>query len=333
MYYKNSIELKNISKTFDNIKYVLSDISLEIQPGKFFVLLGPSGCGKSTLLRIIAGLEEPNTGEIFINDRYVNNLAPGKRNISMVFQNYALFPHMSVRENIAYGMKVRGIKKHKREARINEISNMLGIQELLNRKPKELSGGQKQRVALGRAIVREPDVFLFDEPLSNLDAKLRSEIRNDLKELHNRMKYTFIYVTHDQVEAMTLGDRICVLNDGIIQQLDTPLNVYNKPNNTFVAAFLGNPRINLIKIENGYMGIRPHYLNLDNRDNLSSKIEGKYQYKETLGDIIYIHFTINGNKLIGTASNDYELNINDSVTFFYDQNHAIYFDSKKNLIK
>ena len=240
------VVLKNISKNFGQ-REVLKDINLEINDGEFVVLVGASGCGKSTLLRMIAGLETQSDGDIFIEERLVNDIAPKDRDIAMVFQSYALYPHLTVKENIALSLKIRKIPKCEIERRVSRACEILKLDEYLNSKPKELSGGQRQRVALARAIVREPKVFLMDEPLSNLDAKLRSEMRSEIKKLHKKLKTTFIYVTHDQTEALTMGDRIVVLNEGKIQQFDTPYNVYHKPNNVFCATFMGNNPMNIIK--------------------------------------------------------------------------------------
>lgn len=239
--------LKALTKKFDDVVAV-NTMDLEISDREFVVLVGPSGCGKTTTLRMVAGLEEITAGEIYIGDRLVNHLAPKDRDIAMVFQNYALYPHMNVFDNMAFGLKMRKVPKEERAALVNEAAEILGIQELLDRKPKQLSGGQRQRVALGRAIVRKPDVFLFDEPLSNLDAKLRVQMRTELVKLHNRLQSTSIYVTHDQVEAMTMGDRIVVMNNGWIQQVGAPLDLYNKPVNLFVAGFIGSPAMNLIPV-------------------------------------------------------------------------------------
>lgn len=249
-----NVILKNISKNFDK-KEILKNINLNIKDGEFIVLVGASGCGKSTLLRMIAGLEVQSSGNIFINNELVDNLSPKDRNIAMVFQNYALYPHLNVKENISLGLKVRHTAKCEIERRVERASEILKLNEYLYRKPKELSGGQRQRVALARAIVREPMVFLMDEPLSNLDAKLRSEMRSEIKKLHKKLQTTFIYVTHDQTEALTMGDRIVVLNEGIIQQVDTPDNIYNNPENTFVATFMGTNPMNLTEgtIDNGFL--------------------------------------------------------------------------------
>ena len=249
------IELKKITKGFDSNKPVLENLNLTVNDGEFLVLVGPSGCGKSTTLRLIAGLETAGSGDIFIAGKLVNNIPPKDRDISMVFQNYALYPHMNVYDNMAFGLKLRKYPKDKIRARVNEAADILEIGDLLDRKPKQLSGGQRQRVALGRAIVRKPQVFLFDEPLSNLDAKLRVQMRAEIKKLHKQLKTTMVYVTHDQVEAMTMGSRIAVMKDGIIHQLNTPLNIYNKPADLFVASFIGSPAMNFIttKITNDNM--------------------------------------------------------------------------------
>ncbi|MCY4606132.1 MAG: sn-glycerol-3-phosphate ABC transporter ATP-binding protein UgpC [Gemmatimonadetes bacterium] len=238
--------LKNIRKVYDKDVVAVDDANIEIKDKEFVVLVGPSGCGKSTTLRMIAGLEEITAGEISIDGTIVNDVPPKDRDIAMVFQNYALYPHMSVYQNMAFGLKLRKYPKDEIEARVQEAADILGIQELLERKPKALSGGQRQRVAVGRAIVRKPKVFLFDEPLSNLDAKLRVQMRTEISKLHTRLGATMVYVTHDQVEAMTMGDRIVVMRDGLIQQIDKPLHLYNKPVNQFVAGFIGSPSMNFI---------------------------------------------------------------------------------------
>ena len=242
------VVLKNISKSFGK-REILKNINLEINDGEFVVLVGASGCGKSTLLRMIAGLETVSSGEIVIEDTVVNNVPPKDRDIAMVFQNYALYPHLSVKDNIALGLKVRHTAKCEITRRTTRAVEILKLEDYINSKPKELSGGQRQRVALARAIVREPKVFLMDEPLSNLDAKLRSEMRSEIKKLHQKLKTTFIYVTHDQTEALTMGDKIVVLNNGEIQQVDTPENIYNKPKNVFVATFMGANPMNIARAE------------------------------------------------------------------------------------
>jgi ABC-type sugar transport system ATPase subunit len=244
------VSIRNVKKNYGDVQ-VIRDLSVEIQAGEFLVFVGPSGCGKSTLLRMIAGLEGFESGEIRINDRPVNDLHPSKRDIAMVFQEYALYPHMSVRKNMGFGLKMRGYPEQEVQRRIEEAAAILQIQPLLERKPRELSGGQRQRVAMGRAIVRNPQVFLFDEPLSNLDAKLRVDMRSEIKALHQRLKTTSVYVTHDQVEAMTMADRIVVLNKGEIEQLGTPLELYNAPVSCFVASFLGSPPMNFLPVTVG----------------------------------------------------------------------------------
>ncbi|MEO3431942.1 sn-glycerol-3-phosphate ABC transporter ATP-binding protein UgpC [Inquilinus sp. CAU 1745] len=239
------VTLTNVVKRYDQLT-VIPDLNLEIEDKEFVVLVGPSGCGKTTTLRMIAGLERVSDGVVRIGDRDVTQFRPGLRNCSMVFQNYALYPHMTVRENIGYGMKVRGEAKGEIARKIEEAARILDLEPYLDRRPKQLSGGQRQRVAIGRAIVRDPDVFLFDEPLSNLDAKLRIEMRTEIKGLHRRLRNTVVYVTHDQVEAMTLADRVVVMNNGVIEQMADPITLYEKPANTFVAAFIGAPSMNFL---------------------------------------------------------------------------------------
>ncbi len=241
------IVLEGVTKTFGSDVIAVSDLSLEIGDGEFMVLVGPSGCGKSTILRLVAGLEEITAGEIWIDDRQVTDLQPKERDVAMVFQNYALYPHMTVEENLGFGLKIRRMNKIEARARVREAARILGLEPLLHRRPAELSGGQRQRVAMGRAMVREPQAFLMDEPLSNLDAKLRVQMRAELAKLHERLGTTTIYVTHDQVEAMTLGERVAVLREGLLQQVDTPQNLYNHPANLFVAAFIGSPPMNLVE--------------------------------------------------------------------------------------
>jgi len=241
-----SVQLKQLNKTFPGGVRAVQEVDLDIPDGEFVVLVGPSGCGKSTTLRMIAGLEDITSGEIYIGDRLVNNVAPGQRDIAMVFQNYALYPHMSVYQNMAFGLKMRRTPKREIQKRVTQAAQILSIEDLMKRRPRELSGGQRQRVALGRAIVRDPQVFLFDEPLSNLDAKLRVQMRAEISSLHQRLKTTMIYVTHDQVEAMTLGDQIVLMNGGVIQQVDSPLDIYNRPVNRFVGTFIGSPAMNII---------------------------------------------------------------------------------------
>src|SRR5919197_3020318 len=240
-----TVRLDHVYKRFGDVVAV-NDLSLEVRDEEFLVFVGPSGCGKTTALRMIAGLEEQTSGDIYIGDRLVNDVPPKDRDIAMVFQNYALYPHMDVTQNLAFGLKLRHVAKSEIGRRIAEGARMLGLERLLKRKPRELSGGQRQRVALGRAIVREPKVFLMDEPLSNLDAKLRVQTRAELIKLHRRLGITTVYVTHDQVEAMTMGDRIAVMKDGLLQQVDAPLTLYNRPANMFVAGFIGSPAMNFV---------------------------------------------------------------------------------------
>lgn len=240
------LSLRNIEKKYSNGFIAVPDFNLEVEDKEFIIFVGPSGCGKSTTLRMIAGLEEITGGELYIDGKVMNDVAPKDRDIAMVFQNYALYPHMTVYDNMAFGLKLRKTPKAEIEQRVREAAKVLDIEHLLDRKPKALSGGQRQRVAMGRAIVREPKVFLMDEPLSNLDAKLRVQMRSEISKLHKRLQTTFIYVTHDQTEAMTLGTRIVVLKDGIIKQVDTPQNLYYKPQNLFVAGFIGSPQMNFL---------------------------------------------------------------------------------------
>lgn len=243
-----TITLKDLVKAYGDTE-VLHHVAADIQDGEFLVIVGPSGCGKSTLLRMIAGLETVTSGEVSIGDRMVNKLEPADRDIAMVFQNYALYPHMSVRENMAYGLKIRKIDKGEINRRVEEAADILELRPYLDRKPRQLSGGQRQRVSMGRAIVRDPQVFLFDEPLSNLDAKLRVQMRLEIRKLQQKLGVTSIYVTHDQVEAMTLGDRLMVLNGGYVEQLGTPIELYDRPATVFVAGFIGSPAMNLIAVE------------------------------------------------------------------------------------
>jgi multiple sugar transport system ATP-binding protein len=241
-----SLHIKNIHKNYGNVQ-ILRDINIEARDGEFLVLLGPSGCGKSTLLSAIAGLDEVSSGQIVLDQQVINDLAPDRRDIAMVFQSYALYPTMSVRENLTFGMRVRGESKAKQDAAVQEVAGILQLSELLNRNPGQLSGGQRQRVAIGRAMVRSPKIFLFDEPLSNLDAMLRTDMRAELKKLHQRLKVTTVYVTHDQIEAMTLATKIVVMNKGRVQQVAAPQEIYEKPANVFVATFIGSPKMNCLR--------------------------------------------------------------------------------------
>lgn len=327
------VRLEGVWKKFEEVVAV-RDFNLKIEDQEFVVLVGPSGCGKTTTLRMIAGLEEITHGSIYIGDRLVNKVPARDRNIAMVFQNYALYPHMTVYENMAFGLEVRGTPKEEIRRRVLEAAEILGISELLHRKPKQLSGGQRQRVALGRAIVRKPQVFLFDEPLSNLDAKLRVQMRVELKKLHSRLTTTAVYVTHDQVEAMTMGDRIVVMKDGLIQQVGTPLELYNKPANTFVAGFLGSPSMNFFEAElvregmavtlqagavrlhlppdkshllNGYtgdrviVGIRPEDLQPVSQHLSGKTIQAIVEVVEPIGNETYVDVDAGGVSLVAGA--------------------------------
>tara|TARA_Y100001970_G_scaffold282747_1_gene396225 strand:+ start:1858 stop:2979 length:1122 start_codon:yes stop_codon:yes gene_type:complete len=289
------LKLSNISKNYGKLT-ILNNINLDIIDGEFLVLVGPSGCGKSTTLRLIAGLESPNIGDIYIEDEKINDKDPSKRDIAMVFQNYALYPHMTVFDNMAFGLKLQKLDGSEINKRVEEASEILMIEKYLNRKPKELSGGQRQRVALGRAIVRKPKVFLFDEPLSNLDAKLRSDMRVEIKKLHNILGATMIYVTHDQTEAMTMGDRIAVMNDGIIEQLDTPRKLYDQPKNKFVASFIGSPEMNFI---NGKIKKEEEFE--FKNDDLSLMIPNEHPQKQSLSSDIDV--------VLGVRSEDLHNNL------------------------
>ena len=292
------LKFEDIDKSFGE-NNVISKFNLEVEKGKFIVLLGPSGCGKSTLLRMIAGLEKIDNGKILLENNLLNDLLPSKRKIAMVFQSYALYPHMSVFQNISFGLKSEKISKNQIKDKVIEAAKILKIEELLDRRPKELSGGQRQRVAIGRAITRNPKLFLFDEPLSNLDAALRSEMRVEISKLHKKLKSNIVYVTHDQIEAMTLADKIVIMNNGKIEQFGSPEDIYNNPTNIFVAEFIGNPKMNILKIktqdiinkntfklidkeikfENSnfdkefYIGIRPEDISLEKKSEIASEIK------------------------------------------------------------
>lgn len=274
-----SITFKNIGKVYDKDVVAVADFNLEIDDKEFVVLVGPLGCGKTTTLRMVAGLEEISSGELYIDDKLVNDVFPKDRDIAMVFQNYALYPHMTVHDNMGFGLKIRKMEKSEIKERVANAAKILNIEELLKRKPRALSGGERQRVAIGRAIVREPKVFLMDEPLSNLDAKLRNEMRTEIIKLHKRLQTTFIYVTHDQTEAMTLGDRIVIMKDGLIQQIDSPQEVYNNPANEFVATFIGTPQMNLFDAEliiedNEYfISLNGHKVNLSEKHKKTLKLK------------------------------------------------------------
>ncbi len=329
----SNVVLKNVTKIYDK-KKVIDGVDLTINDKEFIVLVGASGCGKSTLLRMIAGLEEITEGEIFIGDKKVNNVQPKDRDIAFVFQSYALYPHMTVRENIAFGLKMRKVDKAEIEKKVQEAAQILDLGEYLDRKPKQLSGGQRQRVALGRAIVRNPKVFLMDEPLSNLDAKLRVQMRSEIKKLHEKLQTTFIYVTHDQTEALTMGDRIVVLDKGKIQQVANPEEIYNNPANTFVAGFIGSPQMNFINSEdfpyttkeNVIIGIRPEKMyNPDGNIKLSVKID----ITELLGSEKIAYFNIGNKKCSAKLPADFntegelELSINSEDLYFFDKETGV----------
>ena len=282
-----SVKLKNIFKRYAGGVTAVNDFNLDIEDKEFIILVGPSGCGKTTTLRMVAGLEEISEGEMYIGDKLVNDVAPKDRDIAMVFQNYALYPHMSVYDNMAFGLKLRKLPKEEIKRRVLEAAKILDIEHLLERKPKALSGGQRQRVALGRAIVREPKVFLMDEPLSNLDAKLRVQMRTEISKLHQRLQTTIIYVTHDQTEALTMGTRIVVMKDGYIQQVDTPSNLYERPNNMFVAGFIGSPQMNFINAKVEKRGEEVHLMfgkeDIKLPEGKAKKLEGsEYMGKEVV---------------------------------------------------
>jgi len=327
--------LQNITKVYDSGTPVVNNIDIKIHDKEFVVLVGPSGCGKSTTLRMIAGLEEITSGDLFIDGKKVNDISPKNRDIAMVFQNYALYPHMSVYENMAFGLKLRKYDKAEIKNRVNEAAKILDLESYLERKPRALSGGQRQRVAVGRAIVRKPKVFLFDEPLSNLDAKLRVQMRTEISKLHKKLDATMIYVTHDQTEAMTMGDRIVVMKDGVIQQIDAPMNLYNNPVNKFVAGFIGSPAMNFIKgkiifdrgnifVSEGnslsltvpsnqndklksynnktvYLGIRPESIS-DSPDSFNaneiSETDVKIDVVEPMGNEVFLYFQIDNEQFI-----------------------------------
>ncbi len=347
------LKFEDIDKSFGK-NNVISNFNLEVEKGKFIVLLGPSGCGKSTLLRMIAGLEKIDKGKILLENNLLNDLLPSKRKIAMVFQSYALYPHMNVFQNISFGLKTEKIKKEEIKQKVIEAAKILKIEDLLDRKPKELSGGQRQRVAIGRAITRNPKLFLFDEPLSNLDAALRSEMRVEISKLHKRLKSNIVYVTHDQIEAMTLADKIVIMNKGNIEQFGSPDDIYNNPKNIFVAEFIGNPKMNIIKIkheeilnnntirllnneikfenlifkEGFYVGIRPEDISLENKYEISTEIT--IDLIENLGSekILYTH--LNSTEIrIKTNKN-----IKDKkITIYLPKNKLYLFDNYKNRLK
>ncbi len=353
------VKLVNIEKTYEAGVKAVKKLNLSIKDKEFVVLVGPSGCGKSTTLRMIAGLEDISSGELFIDEKEVSQLHPKYREIAMVFQNYALYPHMTVYDNMAFGLRVKHLKKNEIEARVLAAAKILELEDLLNKRPGQMSGGQRQRVAIGRAIVRHPKVFLFDEPLSNLDAKLRVQMRAEIAKLHKSLKTTIIYVTHDQVEAMTLGERIAVLNKGNLEQFDTPMNLYNHPLNKFVAGFIGTPPMNFVngklikrdddlffiddsdklkfklcvnlasknqKDKNVVLGFRPEAVNFENYPNKTS-FSGKIDALEMLGSEQHLSIIGLGEQpIISRVSADKNYRLNDLITLNINLNKIYFFD-------
>jgi len=356
-----SVTFDRVSKVYDNGFKAVDDLELEIRDGEFMVLVGPSGCGKTTALRMLAGLEEISDGELVIDNTVVNEVAPQKRDIAMVFQNYALYPHLTVYDNMAYGLKIQKLSKSEIKTRVNEIAKVIGLEDLLDRKPKALSGGQRQRVAMGRAIVRSPQVFLMDEPLSNLDAKLRVSTRTQIAALQTRLGVTTVYVTHDQVEAMTMGDRVAVMKDGVLQQCDTPLSLYDKPKNLFVAGFIGSPAMNLMEgavVEDGVklgdyvvpvprdtlakasgeksimLGIRPENFQLGGDDGIPIDVA----VTEELGADAFVYGTLSGladdeqltaQQIVGRVSSRTPPQRGTTVRLTIDPSHVHAFSPKK----
>jgi multiple sugar transport system ATP-binding protein len=358
------VVLKNVTKVYEGGTVAVRSANIEVKDKEFMVLVGPSGCGKSTTLRMIAGLEEITEGELYIDNELVNNVSPKNRNIAMVFQNYALYPHMTVAENMGFGLKLRKYKREEIKQRVQEAAEILGITDLLDRKPKALSGGQRQRVAVGRAIVRHPKVFLFDEPLSNLDAKLRVQMRTEISKLHQKLEATMIYVTHDQTEAMTMGDRIVIMKDGDIHQIDTPLKLYNHPANKFVAGFIGSPSMNFIegKIikENGLYfvdeantikikiftdhessltpyidneitaGVRPENIHhpLTAKAESMDEIEVLLDVIEPMGNEIFLYFTVAGSDCIARIAAIEEPEPGQKMQLYIDAAKMHYFNKE-----
>ena len=364
-----TLKINNINKNFGKTE-VLKGINLDIKHGEFLVLLGPSGCGKSTLLNTIAGLETSNSGDILIDDHIVNNMEPSDRDIALVFQSYALYPAMTVRKNVIFGLEQRKTPKEKIAKALDDVSNLLQITQLLDRKPSQLSGGQRQRVAMGRALVRDPKIFLFDEPLSNLDAKLRVEMRREIKKLHQKLGTTIVYVTHDQTEAMSLGTNIAIMDHGLIQQCDTPKNIYNKPESIFVADFIGSPSMNLIEgkllkdnndivfipsnsnnnvkipIRNysfkdnfegteisAYLGIRPEHIYFEKINSDCFEINLKSELLEYTGHEQIVTFNYFGQQVLGKFASTFDIEINKDLKLNIDTSQISLFDknSKKRI--
>ena len=360
-----SVTIRNLNKKYDGGFHAVKDVNLEIRDKEFLVLVGPSGCGKTTTLRMVAGLEEITSGDIMIGNRVINDLPPMDRDIAMVFQNYALYPHKSVYQNMAFGLQMRKYAKEEIEKRVRETAEVLGIEPLLDRKPRQLSGGQRQRVAVGRAIVRHPEVFLFDEPLSNLDAQLRVQMRVELKSLHERLETTAIYVTHDQVEAMTLGDRVVVMKDGWVQQVGEPLELYGKPANRFVAGFIGSPAMNFVDtvIEDAEdaegalwakaeglrvqvppqlvermrahagrkatLGVRPEALHLATGDDPAGYcFESKVDVVEPLGNEILVNFRAGQVRMVVRVDPGVRIKAHEALRLALDPARVHFFDEK-----
>ncbi len=367
------IQLKNVKKVYEGGVTVIEDLNLEIKDKEFIVLVGPSGCGKSTTLRMIAGLENISDGDLYIGDKKMNNIPPKDRDIAMVFQTYALYPHMNVYKNMAFGLQQRKVPKEEIDKKVMEAARMLDLEKYLKRKPKALSGGQRQRVALGRAMVRNPEVFLLDEPLSNLDAKLRTEMRSQISKLHQKLKTTFVYVTHDQTEAMTMADRIVVMKDGVIQQIDTPNNLYMHPDNMFVAGFIGSPQMNMFECTIGkenndytvnfenikfaipkglvvrndfekyvnkkvYLGIRPEDLHVESSIKETypdSLFEIEVDLMEMLGSEINLYFNLHGNSYILKTPARIKAKTGDRIQVGIDKNkiHLFDIDTEKAILR
>lgn len=362
-----SVTYKNVVKQFGDIKAV-NNMDFHVEDKEFLVLVGPSGCGKSTALRLLAGLEEITSGEIMIDDRVVNDVAPKDRDIAMVFQSYALYPHLSVYDNLAFGLKLKKTPKEEIKQRVEEAADILGIHDLLERKPRQLSGGQRQRVAVGRAIVRHPNVFLFDEPLSNLDAKLRVQMRAEITKLHKRLETTFVYVTHDQVEAMTMATRIAVINYGVLQQIDTPQTLYDKPDNLFVAGFIGSPSMNFfpakleekkggIYVENEnfslplpksradvykehvgkeiIFGIRPENIHNPAFVPMNTKVEeanAKVDVTELMGNEIFLHLKSGETSFVARVDPRSKYTVDEEIKMAFDMESCHIFDSETELV-
>jgi len=318
------IEFRNVSKHFGGAS-VVDDLSLEIRDGEFVVLLGPSGCGKTTTLRMLAGLETVSAGDIFIDSERVNDVPTQRRDLAMVFQSYALYPHMTIAENIGYPLRVRKFDKAQRAERVNRVAAMLEIESLLDRKPRQLSGGERQRVALARAIVREPRAYLMDEPLSNLDARLRVQMRGELKRLQHQLGTTTIYVTHDQAEAMTLASRIAVMNKGRLQQFDTPMNIYDFPANRFVAEFVGSPSMNFIEDSGVTMGIRPEHIQVFSEPR-DGAIEARVYVTELMGNETFVFVSAGANRLIARAPAEFRAEVESKVWLQFVTDKIHFFD-------